>query len=354
MTSQAEFDTEGDVRSANFGRKKTWRPISMSLLTHFLLVVFLIALGYSAGSQGTPDQVRRGGIVLTAQTEENETEYLTPEDLPQNNSESATSAAAAPASSDAPPALASPVEPLDRPEFTGAEAVESTEFDANQMANVPAKVNSNAQYQLTEQDLRLIRADRRFLKSQEPIGDPVTVRVFGSGGLTGRSFAFVIDRSQSMGSSGLDVIYASRKQLSAAINQLESHHLFQIIGYHETTTVVSKNRRMLNATDENKNAVPKFIDSLTAYGATNHKNGLVAALAFKPDVIVLMTDGGYPELNSTELKMMNRFAEGCQIHCIQFGLGPLQTKINFMTRLAEQNNGTFKYIDVREMRKQNK
>ena len=325
----------------------------MSLITHLLLATFLIILGYSSGTQGSSDKVIRAGIVLTNLKQDKETEYLSPEDLPEDVEAKPASNPNAAESADTPPPLAAAAQSIDRPEFTGAEAVKTTELDANQMADVPNKGKLDSQYELSEEDLELIRADQRLLKSRAPIGDPVTLSIFGSEGLNGRSFAFVIDRSKSMGAGGLDVIRASRKELSAAINKLESHHLFQIIGYHERTTVVSKTRKMLKATDENKNAVPGFIDSLGAYGATNHENGLVAAIAFKPDVIVLMTDGGYPELNESELKLMNRFASGCQIHCIQFGIGPMQQSINFMTKLAEQNNGSFRYVDVRELRKKN-
>ena len=156
-----------------------------------------------------------------------------------------------------------------------------------------------------------------------------------------------------MGNQGLGVIDAAKKQLTAAINQLEPHHTFQIVGYHETTHTMLK-RQLLPANDANKQAVPGHIGSMSAFGSTNHENGLIAGVAFKPDVIVLMTDGGYPELNGGKLKMIKQLApRGCQIHCIQFGIGPLQKTTNFMMQLAEQNDGSFRYIDVTKWIKNN-
>jgi Ca-activated chloride channel family protein len=221
------------------------------------------------------------------------------------------------------------------------------------MAEVPNTANSNSHYQLSEEDLKLIKSEQRLIQARAPAGDPTTISVFGSGGMTGRSFVFVIDRSYSMGSQGLGVIDAAKKQLSAAINQLEPHHTFQIVGYHETTHTMLR-RQLLPANDANKKQVPGHISSMSAFGATDHENGLIAAVAFKPDVIVLMTDAGHPELNSGQLKMIKQLApRGCQIHCIQFGIGSLQKTTNFMTKMAEQNDGSFRYIDVTQWKKNN-
>ena len=113
-------------------------------------------------------------------------------------------------------------------------------------------------------------------------------------------------------------------------------------------------RKLLAATDENKKLVPTFIANLAAFGGTNHENGLVSAIAFRPDVIVLMTDGVSPVLNENKLKMFKRMAgRGCSINCIQFGVGSLQQRVNFMTKMAEANSGTFRYIDVTEWKKDN-
>ena len=72
------------------------------------------------------------------------------------------------------------------------------------------------------------------------------------------------------------------------------------------------------------------------------------ALSLNPDVVVLLTDGGAPELNESQMARLKRSAAGAQIHCVQFGTGPLQQTSNFMKKLAAENLGTYRYIDVTE------
>jgi len=330
---------------------KSWRPILLSFLTHFFLVLLLVLLGFSASSSSPQGDLRRAGIVLSSTNAEKETEYLNETDLAEESQKDALPEAAEPAATPPPaaPALSSPVT-AQAPELPGLEAIEPNQFDANQMADATNKADTSSQYELSEEDLKLIAADQRLVQSRRPVGEPATLSVFGAGGLKGRSFVFVIDRSQSMGAQGLGVIQVAHRELTAAINQLEPHHKFQIVGYHERTVTVSK-RKMLNATPENKKLVPVFIRNLAAFGGTNHENGLIAALLFKPDVIVLMTDGGYPELNDWKIAELNRMSKkGSSIHCIQFGVGSLQQQINFMTKLSSKSSGSFRYVDVMKWR----
>ena len=139
MTSQAKINFEPNSPSAATWEKKKWRPISMSLITHLLLATFLIILGYSSGTQGSSDKVIRAGIVLTNLKQDKETEYLSPEDLPEDVEAKPASNPNAAESANTPPPLAAAAQSIDRPEFTGAEAVKTTELDANQMADVPNK-----------------------------------------------------------------------------------------------------------------------------------------------------------------------------------------------------------------------
>jgi hypothetical protein len=110
-------------------------------------------------------------------------------------------------------------------------------------------------------------------------------------------------------------------------------------------------RQLLPATDENKGLVSEYVQQLAAFGGTDHFRALVAGLAFRPDVLVLLTDGGLPELNEGQINEITRYARQTQIHTIQFGFGPMQTADNFLRRLAEINNGTYKYIDVQQWRR---
>lgn len=320
--------------------------MGMSFVTHLVLVMFLLFLGFSSQPKGTEgEELRRTGIVLAVVSEENETQYIQDAVTDQPDDEVIEDASQQDPASTPPPAIAMEARSNDRPELPGFESMDSN-LDATQFADANETNRFEAQHELSEAELKLIKSEQRLLASRQPKGNPATIGVFGTEGLNGRNFVFVLDRSKSMGASGLGVIQAARNELSAAIDELEPNHRFQIIGYHQRT-VTMKERQMLPATAENKGLVRNYISGLAAFGATNHENGLIAAAAFQPDIIVLMTDGDYPGLNSTKLKLIKRgLPSGCQVHCIQFGIGPSQKTTNFMRKLAEQNHGTYRYIDV--------
>lgn len=329
-------------------RIKNWRPLSMSLVTHVILVVFLILLAQNSRSNAPDGELRRAGIVLAVETENEPTKFLDQFDLSEENEPTPSEPPAA--TLPPPPALTSPErDPV--PDLPGAELTNPWELDALNMAHVPKETTPATQHQLTDEDLKLIEADQKLVRERTPQGAPATLRVFGGGGMTGRSFVFVLDRSKSMGGTGLGVIHAARKELTEAIGHLQPNHQFQIVGYHHRTVTVSR-RDLLPATDANKQRVPDFISNLAAFGSTDHDNALTTAVTFDPDVIVLMTDGGYPVLNENQMQRINRMApRGCQIHCIQFGMGPQQQTMNFMRALADQNNGTYRYVDVNQWNK---
>lgn len=324
---------------------KTWRPVGMSLLTHLLLVVFFVVWVFSRTEAEPPTELRQVSITLSVKNSEDLLpEYLSESDFLEPSETQAVSQEFAPASPIAPP-LDTANSTSAQPDLSGF-TLDPSVADANEMVQAASHSRSNRPVELSEDDLKMMESDRKLLRDRAPKGDPATISVFGSGDLTGRSFVFVIDRSKSMGGRGLDVLHFAQNELSNTINQLQPVHQFQIIGYNDRTVSVAK-RELLHATEANKNRVAEFIANLVAFGPTYHKNGLMAALAFNPDIIVLMTDGGVPGLTEGELKMIKQLtSERCQIHCVQFGIGSAQQAPHFMTRLTNQNRGTFRYVDV--------
>jgi hypothetical protein len=199
--------------------------------------------------------------------------------------------------------------------------------------------------ELTAEELKEIAAERLRLESLMPRGDPATIHLFGSGGMTGRKFVFVIDRSKSMGNEGLGVLDRAQSELQRALSRLTADHQFQIVAYHHQTSTLEP-RALQSASAENRQKVAEFIQTLAAFGGTEHESGLIAGLAFKPDIVVLITDGGLPEMNAAQLATIRRMAgKTTQIHCLQFGNGPGPSD-SFMMTLAAENQGTYKYIDV--------
>ena len=325
-----------------------WRSMAFSFVLHLAIFLGLFWFTYSSGGGGDsvePD--RSAGIVLTVQSQSTkEKEYLDETEFEDSQalSESAsTSASGEITPTTAPEVEASPaVTDIDLPGFQF-----NSSNDAAQMTS-PATVGFKASHELSDA-ARDIMADYQARQDAlKPAGPATSLSVFGTGNIEGRSFLFLLDRSKSMGSTGLGVVKVARKELSAAIEKLDSHHKFQILGYNNVTAPM-KAPRLLNASKENKLEVPKFIGNMAAYGPTNHMAGIMSAISYRPDVIVLMTDGGSPGLNELELKKIRTAGRGqVQIHCVQFGLGPQRLEDEFMGLLAAQNGGTFRYVDVND------
>ena len=331
---------------------KKWRPVGLSLLVHVLLVGFLIFFGNRASKSLSTEPDRRGSIVLAVAPEDQPEQYLNEQDsLADEPTEISDTPPPMDAIDSAPPQLN--VETIKNPivDLAGPPPIKTPNLDATSMTQSDATAAESNSFELSKEDLKFIEAEQRLLRSRAPKGEPASVSLFGSGQMEGRSFVFLIDRSKSMGSSGLGVLNAARTELAKSIADLEPYHTFQVVGYHDRIVTLST-RQMLDATDANKKMIPGFIQRLAAFGSTDHLRGLSAALAFEPDVLVLMTDGGYPELNDGQIKMLSNLSRrNTTIHCIQFGSGPLQIRTNFMTKLARSNQGTFQYVDTNQWSK---
>ena len=331
------------LESDNLQRYNQRRSASllMSLLLHGGLLALAVLLFSAFRSPTVDEPTRRGSIVLTSIDENQQEEFLTENDVEETLEETAVAAAAA-AAAEAAPALDVPA--IDN--LPGPPPVDPTP-NAAQMANESLTDTPSHEFELTEAELEEIAREQRRLKSQQPKGDPISINVFNGTSMSGRRFVFIIDRSQSMGSQGLGVLSRAQSELTKAVQQLQPNHAFQIVAYHSRTVTISE-RRLLVANAKNKALVKPFLQRLAAFGATEHNYGINAALAFKPDSVVLLTDGGYPGLQSKQLEQVRRSVGKGEFHCIQFGLGPQQESANFMTRLASECNGTFRYIDVRD------
>jgi hypothetical protein len=188
------------------------------------------------------------------------------------------------------------------------------------------------------------------LRANRPVGEPTSVGLFGGASAVGRSFVFLIDRSKSMGQTGLNALQAAEEELMIALHPLQPTHRFQVIAYHHECVYLSR-RELLPATEENKQLVRGFLSGLAAFGATEHEMALKSALHQQPDVIFLLTDGGDPQLSDAQIRSITRLAAGrTTIHCIQFGFGSPPAEGHFLEKLAEANRGGYGYVEMRGTR----
>ena len=177
-------------------------------------------------------------------------------------------------------------------------------------------------------------------------GPAAAVELFGSARAEGRSFLFLVDRSKSMGRQGLQALAAAEAELIRGLSQLKPNHRFQVMAYHHHSVYLI-DRELLRATKDNLQAIRGYLSHLAAFGATDHEKALRTALTWEPDVLFLLTDGGEPGLTAAQIRMISRRAAGkTVIHCIQFGFGPQRTEANFLTRLADENSGSYRYVNM--------
>lgn len=184
-----------------------------------------------------------------------------------------------------------------------------------------------------------------------------------SGGMPGTAFmgikdhgtrvVYVVDCSGSMYQH--NAMGKAKAALVASLNALDPGQQFQIIFYNETPRVMSlkstPKKQMYFATDLNKSAAHQFIDQVDPDLGTEHLTAIVQGLRFTPEVMYVLTDSGQPILSPSELDKIQRTNGGrTRIHCIEFGVGKELNgeSVNFLKKLAKQNDGTHRYVDVTE------
>ena len=163
---------------------------------------------------------------------------------------------------------------------------------------------------------------------------------------SGSSFAYVMDRSDSMNSyEGAPLRYAKR-ELIQSLTSLNEYNQFQVVFYNDSLSPMSSS--MLFATDSNKNRAANFVRNMPGDGGTAHLPALRQALSLSPEVLFFLTDADDPSLTMPQLLDIQRRTEISRttIHTVQFNLGPAANDGSWIRKLAEMNRGTYKYIDV--------
>ena len=167
-------------------------------------------------------------------------------------------------------------------------------------------------------------------------------------------FCYLIDSSGSM--AGPAMRYA-RSQLKSSLQQLNATQEFQVIFYNEHTRVMNlppparQTGKLYRATSTNISMASRFIDSVSPNIGTEHVVALRKALSFRPEVLFFLTDGTEPRLYAKDLDQIRKMNTGTRIHCIEFGKGPAINVVNWLKRLSDMNNGTYRYQNVNRLRR---
>jgi hypothetical protein len=103
------------------------------------------------------------------------------------------------------------------------------------------------------------------------------------------------------------------------------------------------------ADDNGLRQAESFVKRVSASGATDHVQALLVALRMKPDIVFFLTDADDPQLTDKELDAVWKKNEGSVINVIEFKAGPQRGGGSALSKLAEQNRGEYKYVDLSKL-----
>lgn len=326
------------------------RHVLSAALSVVLHCVFVAAgtswlAGWSKSEIGTND--RRVAIKLVGETTSSTHPDLLQDDIPSSSSDAS--------SSKINPAITADGLPNELPrDATVAQSDVATSSQIGSASELPSALGIAGNVGIgrpsfdNSEDIAAVmqaEADRRGDQLQR--GAAAQIEVFGLPPAQGHSFVFVIDCSRSMGETGLNAITAAKHELLRSLKNLEARHEFQIVTYNREIHYLSR-RKLLPATEENKANAAKFLDKLIAQGPTRHLPAMLSALAKRPDVVYLLTDGDDPYIEEKARAQIHKAAEGTVIHCVQFGWGKPVNELSqeCLMTLARENKGQYAFIDM--------
>lgn len=312
--------------------------------------VILAALLWNDAPAGIVDERPRDVGIRLVSKDSLRPDAVTETEVEQASSQTAVAEAAT--AGDLAAALPSSAAPVSLPEF---DPQLDAAGGAPSLTDLPgfgdAGTGRSAFPGTAEGDAELIAEERAMIAAGRPQGNLSDVSLFGGAASRGRTFVFAIDRSQSMGADGIGAIDAAVDELSNAVGGLDRTNRFQIVAYNRDLVFLDGQRKLLPKTPEAAEKTKRFVDSLAAFGPTEHRRALLSALALSPEVIYLLTDGGDPGLTDAEISQVARIAGSkTTVHVVCFGEKEMSASAKSLQALAEACRGSFTYVDLSKKR----
>lgn len=318
---------------------KTGSALVMSLIFHVIALVMLGWVWTVADGGTTQSDDRNVGIAMVHRMPDRDqyVDLAEPEDATATESSSTSATSSSAASAAAPPMDLSP--PMDLDGILAA-------IEATPSADVGSGIAGQSAID------GAAMTDGTGESSPADAGQTTTM-VFGVSG-TGSQFVYVFDRSDSMNGFGGRPLAAAKGELMRSLGTLTERQRFQLIFYNDKPTPFQLSGRpmqMMIADETNVTLATRYINSINAFGATEHDTALRMALRLSPDVIFFLTDARIPRLSASELRDIQRRSQisGTTIHAIEFGPDPGAPEDSFLRDLAVMNNGQYQYVDVRRL-----
>ncbi len=166
---------------------------------------------------------------------------------------------------------------------------------------------------------------------------------------SGNRIVFVVDNSNSMAKRHR--FDAAAAELVKAIAYIPYDKQFFVLLFSDTAYPVfhpQGARGWLQATDQNKQAVAKWLDTVELCLRTDAERSIEIALAMKADEIFILTDGAFTD-NTTQ-RLLNANLPGVKIHTIGLEV-PQQTKRGKQPQkdlkaIAEKFGGQYRDVEL--------
>ena len=156
-----------------------------------------------------------------------------------------------------------------------------------------------------------------------------------------RKIVYVVDRSGSM----TDSIDYVKFELKRSIDELGEEKEFHVIFYSSGPPVEMPTRRLVNATDRDKQRAFEFIDKVIPQGETDPSKALERAFEVKPELIYLLTDGEFDRAIVDLVKRQNAGGK-VTVHTIGF-LYHMGEEV--LKQIADENGGNYKFVSEKDL-----
>ena len=155
-----------------------------------------------------------------------------------------------------------------------------------------------------------------------------------------RKIVYVVDRSGSM----TDSIDYVKFELKRSIRELPDDKEFHVLFYSSGPCVEMPTRRLVNATERNRQFAYEFIDGIIAQGETDPSDALRRAFTVRPEVIYLLTDGEFDRAIVGLVRGLNAGGR-VRVHTIGFlYTRPGTSAEGVLKQIASENGGNYKFV----------
>ena len=176
------------------------------------------------------------------------------------------------------------------------------------------------------------------------VGDGSGPEFFGLGSSArgARAIVYVVDRSGSM----IDTFAYVQQELKRSISALRRSQKFHVIFFNANRPLENPPKRLVSAILARKEAFFEFLDQVFPRGGTEPQAALRLALALKPDLIYLLSDG--VDFQSGLLGKLDEWNEGRRVRIYTIAYLD-RTGSELLERIAREHNGEFKFVSEHDL-----